>query len=138
MCITKDLYDEFISAIRWLKKNQTTDIKIMTSLEKIIFFNLWFVSYFVFRFSDHETYQMNNFIDFVDNIEQYNTDRIYHNIKNIIHYNKEENYNLCLKLLHKTKFDYDYLCIVEKYLSAPQCLDLNYYPEDSLLSTLAK
>ncbi len=120
----RKLSGEYEKAIRWFKKCNLKDIKNMSSIEKIIFFNLWIVSYYVIRYTqeielDKYNYSINGFFCLINDIEKIinkNPHFIYNST--YINYNNynfgEKDYEFCVELLNMQYFNQEYLDLVNK------------------------
>ena len=145
MEVSKSLSEEYIMAIKWLK-NENLDIDTMNSIEKIIFFNLWIISYFILRYRNSDylelykySHNINSFICFVKNIDNINKsypDIIYNLLyNNILSYTFDlKEYKFCLMLLKKTKYDYKYLKIVEDFFKK----DIFYNNDCNILNLIIR
>ncbi len=145
MEVIKSLSEEYLMAIKWLQ-NENLDIDTMNSIEKIIFFNLWIISYFILRYRNIDYQQLekyshniNSFICFVkdiDNINKSSPDIIYNLLyDNVLSYTFDlKEYKFCLMLLKKTKYDYKYLKIVEDFFKK----DIFYNNDCNILNLIIK
>ncbi len=124
--LINSLSDEYKKALIWLNKN-LKPIEQMNSIEQIILFNLWVVSYYIFRYCDDDvllykyTNKIPEFIEFVNDINKINLlhphfiyNRLYTNF-NDNNFNGDD-YEFCLNLLRKKHFDNHYFEIVTMVL----------------------
>lgn len=121
MKIIQELSDEYIKAIKWLKP-RLNDYRELDNIDRIVFFNIWVISYYIFRYNQqiykHTPNSVSELIKNIENIlekdKNYIYNRLYYNLVNY-NFNKEE-YTLCLKLLKKTKYDINHLDIVNNHI----------------------
>lgn len=142
MKLFQDLSDEYLMAIKWLKQNNLTNISIMSKLEKIIFFNLWFISFYIFG-NNNDIHTINNFIKFVNDIDaiiRLNDNCIYNSIySNYCCWRFSKNdYQFCLNLLRKSKYNNTYFLIADNHLSDIKFLDTTYNLDDKIKKHLIK
>jgi len=111
---------EYIETIKWLKP-RLNDYRKLDNIDRIVFFNIWVISYYVFRFNNQKyTHTQNSVSDFIKNIDDILEEDKYFIKKRLFlnldfRFNKER-YELCLKLLRRTKYDKYFLKMVDYYL----------------------
>lgn len=112
----------------------------MSSLELIIFYNLWLISYYIFRYN-HDYYTINNFIKFINNIDDIidNNKFIIYNFmyENYIRYRfGEKVYLFCINLLNKKKYNYEYLTFVKNHIYDERFLNTKYNLDETLVKNM--
>jgi len=137
----RTLNKEYIMAIKWMKKNNLTNIYNMSSLELIIFYNLWIISYYIFNNND-DIYTINNFIQFINNIDDIidNNKFIIYNYmyENYIRYRFGENvYLFCINLLNKKKYNYEYLTFVKNHIYDERFLNTKFNLHNTLVKNMS-
>ena len=128
MEVIKLLSDEYEKALKWLK-TENLNIDTMNSIERIIFFNLWIISYFIliYRNNDyaklqeytHKIVDFKHFVKDIDYLIETYPNFIYNRLyRNFCNYNFNlEDYKFCLTILNTSKYDRKYLVNVNNVLN---------------------
>ena len=103
--------------------------KKMNSIERIIFFNIWIISYFIliYRNNDyaklqeytHKIVDFKHFVKDIDYLIETYPNFIYNRLyRNFCNYNFNlEDYKFCLTILNTSKYDHKYLVNVNNVLN---------------------